>query len=211
MCYSVHKAHLEEPFSRLSALKIKPSESEVEGRKFGRWFRFALQFRADLVATGRRSTSSPKPRQRSYKQPIVQKQMETHGHSLGQRIETMTLLFQNSHCCHFTEAKAASLGGSDYADEVEPLDGTQGIVRTWVKINKSVGACGGLWLLTCETNQLFSPCGDTRETLHSSDRSGGKLAHCSSEKTKPFILSRTTYLTSSLSTSPENGGSVAGL
>lgn len=105
---------------------------------------------------------------------------------------------------------AASAGGGEYADEVKPLDRIQGIVRTPEEqagpprsdggnaaINKSAGACGGLWLLTCATNQLFSLCSDTHVTLRSSDHSDNELAHSSSEKTKPFILLRTACQTSS--------------
>lgn len=60
------QGYLEECFSGLSALKITCSKSEVDSRKF----RFTLQFRMASVTTGRRIASSPKPGQRSYKQPI---------------------------------------------------------------------------------------------------------------------------------------------
>lgn len=44
---------------------------------------------------------------------------------------------KKSHCCHFTEAKAASAGGGEHADEVKPLDGIQAIVRSLLKSRRA--------------------------------------------------------------------------
>lgn len=78
---------------------------------------------------------------------------------------------KKSHCCHFTEAKAASAGGGgrtrwrgktlgrnsgDCKESAEEPAGPPRSDGGNAAINKSAGACGGLWLLTCAANTLVS-------------------------------------------------------
>lgn len=110
--------------------------------------------------------------------------METRCHSVGQRVETVTLLFQKKPLLSFHRSKGGVSGwrrtrwrgktlgrnSGNCEDSAEEPAGPPRSDGGNAAINKSAGACGGLWLLTCATTQLFSRCSDTRETLRSSDR-----------------------------------------
>lgn len=193
--------YLEECFSRLSALKIKPSRSEVDGRKFRRWFRFTLQCRVDSVTTGRRLTSSPETRSKVI-QATYCSEKDGNITSLGwstRRDDDLTfpkkataVISQKQRRCQ--RPGTNTLTRSNPWTQFRGLEGLGGSaggptqIRWWERCDKQ--ARGGVWRLVaphvCSKAALL--CSDTRETLQ--DRSDDQRAHSSSEKTKPFILSR---------------------